>query len=97
MAQRKVINRDEWGAVLGRLDDLELRVKLMEARLRHFEPAARRADAPREVKGRPAKPRRARARPRCPGCTLELPLGSRGETCVWCGFHFDALPKTSGE
>ncbi|RKG67751.1 hypothetical protein D7V88_40955, partial [Corallococcus terminator] len=39
-----------------------------------------------------------RARPRCPGCTLELPRGRRGESCVWCGFVFAAVarrPRTS--
>jgi len=33
----------------------------------------------------------ARPRPRCPGCTLELPPGRKREDCVWCGFRFDAV------
>jgi hypothetical protein len=38
-----------------------------------------------------------RARPRCPGCTLELPRGRRKETCVWCGFHFSAVRRRASK
>ncbi|GHG96141.1 hypothetical protein GCM10012319_60370 [Comamonas sp. KCTC 72670] len=75
-----------------RIAALEDRVRLLEARLRlnvaTLEPAARRG-APRAAE--PAAP--VRARPRCPGCTLELPRGRRGESCVWCGFVFSAVTR----
>jgi hypothetical protein len=82
--------------LFARISALEDRVRLLEARLRvstsanPAQPAARqasrRADTP--VQGAPV-----RARPRCPGCTLELPKGRRGESCVWCGFVFSAVSR----
>ena len=39
--------------------------------------------------------RRRRSRPRCPGCMLELPQGRKGQSCVWCGFRFDAVTRRS--
>ncbi|WP_082207229.1 hypothetical protein [Corallococcus macrosporus] len=74
-----------------RIAALEDRVRRLEARLRLKaapESAARRT-AQRAAE--PARP--ARARPRCPGCTLELPRGRRGESCVWCGFVFSAVTR----
>ena len=77
----------------GRLAELEVRMKLLEAKVRTI--VSENAEARRQEAGsiegkRPM--RRARPRPRCPGCLLELPLGHRGDTCVWCGFSFEAVP-----
>jgi hypothetical protein len=60
---------------------LEVRVRLLERRL-----SAKAAEPPRAPK------RRGPPRPTCAGCSLELPAGRRGTTCVWCGFRFDAVP-----
>ncbi len=50
------------------------------------------AELKQRTAGAKAAPVKAgRARPRCPGCLLELPKGRKGETCVWCGFVFSAL------
>lgn len=69
-----------------RIQSLEQRVTLLEARVRRsvlpLENARKAIAAP---------VRAARPRPRCPGCLLELPKGRRGETCVWCGFVFSAV------
>lgn len=76
--------------LLERIADLELRMKLLEARVRR-DAAESRSRGRIEV-GRPVARvvRTPRPRPRCPGCTLELPKGRRGVQCVWCGFRFDA-------
>ena len=82
---------DDRAALVARIEDLELRMKLLEARVRNALPSARRvspAEA-RAIKSREA--RRSRQRARCPGCTLELPPGKKGDSCVWCGFQFDAV------
>ena len=92
MRPRKKTKRDdEWALVLARIEDLELRVKLLEARVRSAAISARRPSPAevRAIKSRAA--RRSRQRPRCPGCTLELPPGRKGQSCVWCGFQFDAV------
>lgn len=82
---------DERAQLRARIEDLELRVKLLEARVRAAAANARRPSPAelRAIKSREA--RRSRQRPRCPGCTLELPPGRRGLSCVWCGFQFDAV------
>jgi len=36
---------------------------------------------------------KSKPRPRCPGCLLELPPGRRGDSCVWCGFVFEAVKR----
>jgi len=78
---------DDRAKLLQRLEDLELRVKMLEARVRStLSKAGSRETVDDDVAGRP--------RPRCPGCTLELPKGKRGDSCVWCGFQFDALGAT---
>ncbi len=65
-------------------------MKLLEARVRR-EAAEQRSRGKIEVRRPLAKVVRApKSRPRCPGCTLELPKGRRGVECVWCGFRFDA-------
>jgi len=88
MAPRRTKDSEELARLLRRVEALEDRLRLLENRVRG-------ALAP----GRPAGPgprgsknvrRSGRRRPRCPGCTLELPPGRRGEQCVWCGFRFDA-------
>lgn len=71
--------------------DLENRVMLLEARLRRAVAEVKAANAPPSE--RPRVIRAERARPRCPGCLLELPRGRRGETCVWCGFVFAAVEQ----
>ncbi|WP_426752143.1 hypothetical protein [Myxococcus sp. Y35] len=75
-----------------RIAALEDRVRLLEARLRLK--VATLAPVARKGSRRAAEPTPpARARPRCPGCTLELPRGRRGESCVWCGFVFSAVTR----
>ncbi|NVJ08122.1 hypothetical protein HUW63_23125 [Myxococcus sp. AM001] len=77
-----------------RIAALEDRVRRLEARLRLkvavTEPASEPSVAPA---ARRTAERPVRARPRCPGCTLELPRGRRGESCVWCGFVFSAVTR----
>ncbi|AKJ03654.1 Hypothetical protein AA314_05280 [Archangium gephyra] len=74
-----------------RIEALEDRVRQLEVRVRG--PAvARRVRAQGPVRRKTAAPRTSsRPSPRCPGCTLELPPGPKGEACVWCGFQFDAV------
>lgn len=77
-----------------RIEALEDRVRRLEAYVRRLSAEGSRAapsvkQASRKVdSGKPSRPR-----PRCPGCTLELPAGARGESCVWCGFQFDAVRR----
>ncbi len=81
---------------------LSARIEALEDRIRRLEAHVRRALASRpapQVKRatRGAEPVKAGpSRPRCPGCTLELPRGARGESCVWCGFHFEAVRRGRG-
>ncbi len=75
-----------------RIAALEDRVRRLEARLRvSASPSAPVARLPSSRAAEPARP--VRARPRCPGCTLELLPGRRGESCVWCGFVFSAVSR----
>jgi hypothetical protein len=78
-----------------RIAELEVRIKLLEAKVvRHAErpvAPAQSAVADRTPDSGRKPPRPARARPRCPGCLLELPKGRRGKECVWCGFVFAAV------
>ena len=67
-----------------RLSELEARLARLEARVRAFFAE----DSTPRGKGA-LRPRRQG--PVCPGCSLELPRGRKAETCVWCGFRFDAL------
>ena len=83
--------------LLQRLEELELRVKLLEARVRSTLSKAGQvtgegAEGAERRKGEQGG--KSRPRPRCPGCTLELPKGKRGDSCVWCGFQFDAVGDT---
>ena len=79
--------------LLAQVAQLELRVKLLESRVRASVAQARRPQAEQSRLSRQA--RRRRPAPRCPGCLLELPAGPRRDTCVWCGFRFEvARPLT---
>lgn len=82
---------EERRILLDRISQLELRMKLLEARVRR-DAVERRGAGKLEV-GRPVARvvRSGKPRPRCPGCTLELPKGRRGVQCVWCGYRFDAM------
>jgi hypothetical protein len=75
-----------------RVADLELRLRLLEARLRQVTGPSAHSEARNPRGSNEQKPR-----PRCPGCLLELPKGRRGESCVWCGFVFDALGKRAAK
>lgn len=75
---------------------LAARIKALEDRVRQLEVRVRGAAVAGSVRApvrqEEATPRAGgRPQPRCPGCTLELPPGRRGEVCVWCGFQFDAV------
>lgn len=74
--------------LLLRVSDLEARVRFLERRLKAAKAAAKSEAQKKALAARP----KGRPRPRCPGCTLELPPGRRGVSCVWCGFRFDAVP-----
>jgi hypothetical protein len=80
---------------------LSARIEALEDRLRRLEQHVRRAASTGQVRAKASKParqvRQARPLPRCPGCTLELPRGRRGKTCVWCGFHFSAVRRRAGK
>lgn len=75
-----------------RIQDLELRVRILEAKVRELRAALKVTEVKGAARTAPAKlPNATRRRPRCPGCTLELPPGRKREDCVWCGFRFDAV------
>jgi hypothetical protein len=90
MAPRSKRKEPETAKLRSRIEELELRVKLLEARVRTGLVQGRRPID--EVRVRSAQARRSR--PRCGGCHLELPPGRRGESCVWCGFQLDAVAAT---
>lgn len=76
-----------------RIEALEDRVRRLEAYVRRSTAEFRAAPSVKKAVRR-AEPRKAnRPRPRCPGCRLELPSGPRGDSCVWCGFLFDAVRR----
>jgi hypothetical protein len=75
-----------------RLEALEDRVRILEARVRDLARAKIEGATPPTGQRAAA---RTRPRPRCPGCTLELPKGRRGDSCVWCGFVFSAVGRRS--
>jgi len=76
-----------------RIAELELRLKLLEARVRTLAAdESRRKGGEAQDASKSHKPAAAaRERPRCPGCLLELPRGRRRDSCVWCGFRFEAV------
>lgn len=74
-----------------RIAELEWRIKLLEARVRNVSADVRKQGEPARGEGLSKARRRVRERARCLGCLLELPPGRRGESCVWCGFIFDAV------
>ena len=71
--------------VLARLAEVEDRLRRLERRLAAVPPARGRT--------RSARAAAPTGGPRCPGCTLELPRGHRGDTCAWCGFLLTAVPR----
>jgi hypothetical protein len=80
-----------------RIEALEDRVRRLEQYLQRAASSLR-ARATTSAKVAQARPsRQPRPRPRCPGCTLELPRGRRKETCVWCGFHFSAVRRRASK
>jgi len=85
----KSVDTDELARLARKLEALEDRLRLLENRVRAAMAPGRRA-GPGPTASRNQR-RAGRRRPRCPGCTLELPPGRRGEQCVWCGFRFDAM------
>lgn len=101
--RRPPTDADLHARLSARIEALEDRVRRLEVLVRGAAAAARSrgagsasgktaGKAVARVRREPSAPRvKGRARPRCPGCTLELPSGPRGESCVWCGFQFDAV------
>ncbi len=69
-------------------DELTAQVAALELRVRTLE---RRLAGPVTASPTTAA-RRGPPRATCAGCSLELPAGRRGASCVWCGFRFDAVP-----
>ena len=93
MAPRRRKNRDDEereAANERRFVALEDRVRILETRVRELARAKAESGAPTPGQRVAA---RTRPRPRCPGCTLELPKGRRGDSCVWCGFVFSAVGR----
>jgi hypothetical protein len=86
---RQASSKSRTERLYARIEDLELRLKLLEARMRAV--TAWQKDQPKLTKTKRTRP--GKPRPRCPGCVLELPPGRRGDSCVWCGFRFDALGR----
>jgi hypothetical protein len=85
------LDEDRFARMAARIEDLENRVRLLEAHLRDLKALSRAGGATLPGAKQRAPAARARPRARCPGCSLELPKGRRGETCVWCGFMFSAV------
>jgi hypothetical protein len=88
-----VAKRPTVDQLLAQVSQLELRVKLLESRVRASVAQARRPQAEQSRLSRQA--RRRRSTPRCPGCLLELPAGPRLKSCVWCGFRFEVVGPIS--
>lgn len=94
MAQRRRRTRrdeDREAEIDRRFEVLEDRMRLLETRLRELSRAPK-VDPPAQKTAKHVAAR-VRPRPRCPGCTLELPKGRRGDSCVWCGFMFSAVGR----
>ncbi|MCA2977935.1 MAG: hypothetical protein INH41_27910 [Myxococcaceae bacterium] len=98
MAARRsqTLSADEKRVLLERIADLELRMRHLEARVRREAAEARARGTTGGLRAAARVVRPERPRPRCPGCTLELPKGPRGVECVWCGFRFDAHELFAG-
>src|SRR4051812_45674549 len=69
-----------------RIEELELRLKLLEARMRRVAVVER-----SRPKAAPKARGAEREVVRCPGCLLELPRSKHKDSCVWCGFRFEGL------
>ena len=89
-ARRQPSDAEIHARLSARIEALEDRVRRLEQHVRRTASALR---PPATTSAKAAKARPQRPRPRCPGCTLELPRGRRKETCVWCGFHFAAVRR----
>jgi outer membrane murein-binding lipoprotein Lpp len=90
--RRPLPTRDRLDPESTRVQDLELRVRILEAKVRELRAELKIASVKGESRTAAARTVAAtRSRPRCPGCTLELPPGRKREDCVWCGFRFDAV------
>jgi hypothetical protein len=80
---------------------LSARIEALEDRVRRLEQHVRRTAATLRTRAttsaKASQARQGQVRPRCPGCTLELPRGRRKETCVWCGFHFAAVRRRASK
>lgn len=84
---------DRYTPLDARLDEMELRIRMLEARLRETTTElekARAAATPKKGKGAATK-KAGPPKARCGGCMLELPKGHRDEHCVWCGFFLPAV------
>ncbi|HEX8437347.1 hypothetical protein [Archangium sp.] len=91
-ARRPPPDAESPARLAARIEALEDRVRRLEVLVRGSA-GAKPPRASGQVRRKAvAAPRvNSRPRPRCPGCTLELPPGARGEACVWCGFQLDAV------
>ncbi|WP_309893700.1 hypothetical protein [Archangium sp.] len=91
-ARRPPADAELHARLSARIEVLEDRVRRLEVLVRGAAVSSSRARASGQVRRKSVAPRvNSRPRPRCPGCTLELPPGRRGEECVWCGFQFEAV------
>ncbi|MGA9525121.1 MAG: hypothetical protein WBV82_26915 [Myxococcaceae bacterium] len=92
MRAKRPAEKDSQIRLVQRVEDLEVRVRLLEAHVRELKAQARLDKGAVSAPKPRARATRIRPQPRCPGCLLELPRGRpRGETCVWCGFMFSAV------
>jgi hypothetical protein len=84
----KKLNEATIKSLLLRLDELEAKVKKLDGFLQATQAKPQRDVSP----SRASKGSRviSKNRAQCPGCYLELPKGRRSDSCVWCGFSFEA-------
>ncbi|MDY7231460.1 hypothetical protein [Hyalangium rubrum] len=94
-ARRQPSDAEIHARLSARIEALEDRVRRLEQHVRRAVSSSLRAQPATSARhAQAAAPaRQERPRPRCPGCTLELPRGRKRETCVWCGFHFSAVRR----
>jgi hypothetical protein len=96
-ARRPPSDAENPARLAARIEALEDRVRQLEVLVRGAA-RAKPARASGQVRRKVVAARvNSRPRPRCPGCTLELPSGARGAECVWCGFQFDAVRSRKGK
>lgn len=92
-ARRQLSDAELHERLSARIEALEDRVRRLEAYVRRTSAGARATPSVKKGARRAEPAKASRPRPRCPGCRLELPSGPRGESCVWCGFLFDAVRR----